>query len=202
MLRFPSKEALIRLVKGGREGGRLFDGAIVEHRDGGALMLRVQRERERERIRKRLSFSYLATTYSPYLGAGQLGIFGLLRMLSCKVYARLILDNSAQNDNALFGCGPGASLMERRVSTRQAALAKKCVLAAVKLIFRYWAALLDFWHGGGRLVIRQQGGSVACLLFHVILQSLAKAGMEWELWEFMQGSRFGLGRIGVTTFSC
>jgi hypothetical protein len=50
----------------------------------------------------------------------------------------LILDSSARkNDNALFGCGS----LERRVSTRQSPLVKKnWVLAAVKLIFRRWAA--------------------------------------------------------------
>jgi hypothetical protein len=50
-------------------------------------------------------------------------------------------------------------------------LLKNGVLAAVKLIFRYWVAFLTFDRWWGRYLIRGFGRWVACLLVHVMLQS-------------------------------
>jgi hypothetical protein len=46
--RLPSREARIQPLKGGRDGVRVFGGAIVQHRNGSSLTLRIERERERE----------------------------------------------------------------------------------------------------------------------------------------------------------
>ena len=84
-----SKEDRIRLVKGGRDGGREVGGAMMPQRDGRSSMLRKQTDREKESkgmIEFFLPSDNRLTVCWDWV-ARQLGIFGLLRMLSCKVHA-------------------------------------------------------------------------------------------------------------------
>jgi hypothetical protein len=70
---------------------------------------------------------------------GQLGIFRLLRMLSCKVYA---IDPRQQRAKMIMRCS--ATGWWRHVAPRgNGPWVKSWRWAAVKQIFRYWAALFD-----------------------------------------------------------
>ncbi len=82
-------------------------------------------------------------------------------MLSCKVYAWLILDSNVQKWTCAVPQRVGGATC---FHTRQLPCFKNGVLAAVKLIFRYWAAFSVFWQVMGEISdsrIRRLGGMLA-----------------------------------------